>query len=39
MVENITNWYKWGFWTKDMVLEAVPSLLTQEQAEEIIKIK
>lgn len=37
MFENINNWYKWGFWTKEMVLEAIPILITQEQANEILK--
>lgn len=39
MKDNIKQWYNWGLWTKEMVLEAVPTLITQEESEEILKEK
>ncbi len=37
MAEQIAQWVDWGLWTADMVREAVPVLLTQAQADEILK--
>ena len=37
MEEKIANWFKWGFWSAEMVQDAVTSkLLTQTQADNII---
>ena len=36
MKDMIAQWYEWGFWTKSMVQEAVPDLLTQEEADAIL---
>lgn len=35
MKEKIANWYKWGYWTKGMVHDAVPKMLTPEDYEKI----
>ena len=37
MFDAIKSWYEWGLWTAEMVQEAVPALITQEQADEILK--
>lgn len=39
MAETIANWYRWGFWTAEMVMDAVPALITKEEAEKIISEK
>ena len=36
MVETIRMWYTWGLWTAEMVREAVPDLLTREEADAIV---
>lgn len=36
MYESIKQWYNWGFWTDEMVQEAVPDLITQEEANKIM---
>ena len=33
MFEDLKNWYDWKFWTKEMIREAVPDLITKEQYE------
>ena len=35
MFEKIKKWYDLGLWTKEMVHNAVPKLITPEQYEEI----
>lgn len=35
MFEKIKNWYRKGLWTYEMVWNAVPKLLTEEEAKEI----
>lgn len=37
MNETIQQWYAWGLWTADMVREAVPALLTEEEANQILQ--
>lgn len=36
MKDKIAIWYEKGLWTKGMVKEAVPRLITPEEYEEII---
>ena len=38
MYDKIKMWYDWGLWTSEMVMEAVPTLITKEQAYEIIGV-
>lgn len=33
--EKIRVWYKKGLWSKEMVLDAVPKMITEEEYEEI----
>ena len=35
MYDDIKKWYEWGLWTKEMVHEAVPDLITPEEYETI----
>ncbi len=35
MAKQIAQWYEWGFWTLEMVKEAVPNLITKEEYESI----
>lgn len=39
MEDLIRQWYRWGLWTEQMVQEAVPQLLTSQQADKIIHEK
>lgn len=36
MKEKIEFWFKAGLWTEEMVMNAVPKLITEEEAKEII---
>ena len=36
MKEKIKFWFKTGLWTKEMVMNAVPKLLKEKDAKEIV---
>ena len=39
-IEKLKKWYKFNFWTKEMILDAVEKcVISQEEAEEIIAVK
>lgn len=35
MYKKIKTWYEKGYWTYEMVWQAVPKLITEEEAREI----
>lgn len=39
MKEKILFWFKTNLWTEKMVMDAVPSLISKEDAKEIISSK